>query len=135
MRYVEKKIEEKKSFSFNIVEPIKVNDEVLTEGSITVYDEEVKDSKIVEKSMKIGEVIIAKGSYIVLGEAKKDLKEDNYGWEIQRGQEWDAYEDAREVFGDEGLLDALVRAMGDNELGENLAYIFRANDYRSPYLK
>ena len=132
MRYVEK---ENKSFSFNIVEPIKVNDEILTEGSITVYDNEVDGSQLVEKSMKIGENIVAKGSYIVLGETKKDLKEDNYGWEVQRGKEMDAFDDAMEMFGAEEMANSLAQAIGSDELGENLAFIFRNWDYQSPYLK
>ncbi len=132
MRYVEK---ETKSFSFSIVEPIKVNDEILTEGTITVYDKEVKDSKLVEKSMKIGENIIAKGSYIVLGEAKETLKENNYGWEIQRGKERDAFHDAMEMFGAKEMADSLARAISSDELGEYLAFIFGNLDYQSPYLK
>jgi hypothetical protein len=67
------------------------------------------------------------------GDRIQIVKED-YGWEIQRGSEWEAFEDALEVFGAEKLAEELARAMGNQELGENLAFIFRNWDYRSPYL-
>ena len=73
------------------------------------------------------EVILEKGDKI------QTLNED-YGWEIRRGKEWDAFEDATDVFGAEEMAKSLALAMGDSELGEILAFIFRNYDYQSPYL-
>ena len=74
------------------------------------------------------EVILEKGDRVQL------MKEDSYGWEIRRGKEWDAYVDALEMMGAEAMAHSLAKAMGNYELGEILAFIFRMNDYQSPYL-
>jgi hypothetical protein len=62
------------------------------------------------------------------------VKED-YGWEIKRGKEWDAFEDALEMMGAEEMAVSLAKAMGTRELGKTLSFIFRNYDYQSPYLK
>jgi len=66
--------------------------------------------------------------------AKKTIKED-YGWEIRRGKEWDAFEDAVDNFGADTVAEGFAGAMGTDELGENLSFMFRNWDYQSPYLK
>ena len=112
-----------------------VNDEIITEGLITVYDEEVKDSKIVEKSMKVGELIIEKGSYITIKKVKEDLKENNYGWEIQRGRVQEAFEEFIEYFGQENAYEQVVETLSDDDLKEALEFVFRMNDFNdSSYL-
>jgi len=60
---------------------------------------------------------------------------EDYGWDIKRGKEQDALEDAIEMFGEKSILQQLVQAMGTSALSDNLSYIFRMNDYESPYLK
>jgi len=80
------------------------------------------------------EVQINEDTILEVGD-KFEILNESYGWEIQRGKENDAFEDAKEAFGAEALLDELALAMGTDQLGENLAYIFRNNDYQSPFIK
>ena len=61
------------------------------------------------------------------------IKED-YGWEVPDENVWDLYEEMKEAFGAEELLESIARALGTYELGQNLAYICRMNDFDSPYL-
>lgn len=42
----------------------------------------------------------------------------------------DKYETLKEIMGAESLYDEMVRAMGTDELSEDLAFIFRMNDFR-----
>ena len=65
----------------------------------------------------------------------KEMIEEDYGWKIQRGHEWDAFEDALEYFGPEMLVEEFARAMGNEELRENLAFIFRMHEYESEFLE
>lgn len=58
---------------------------------------------------------------------KESLKED-YGWEIPVDKVWDVYDELVEIMGAEGLLLSLAKAMGTEELADNLAYICRMND-------
>ena len=90
----------------------------------------VKKENVIEitEEVKVGNVILEKGDKI-------EVLNEGYGWEIQRGKEFEAFEDAKEAFGAEALLDELALAMGTDQLGENLAYIFRNNDYQSPFIK
>ena len=62
------------------------------------------------------------------------LKED-YGWEVSYDNIWNLYEDMKEAFGTDELLESIVRAMGTYDLGDILTYICRMNDYESPYLE
>jgi len=60
--------------------------------------------------------------------------ESSYGWEIKRGKEWDAYEEALEIFGAESLVDQIAQAMRKDDLGETIAFIYRNNDIESEFL-
>ena len=62
------------------------------------------------------------------------LNED-YGWEVSYDNIWDLYEDMKESFGAEELLESIVKAMGTYDLGDILTYICRMNDYDSVYLE
>lgn len=64
----------------------------------------------------------------------KKIKED-YGWEVSYDNIWNLYEDMKEAFGAEELLESIVRAMGTYDLGDTLTYICRMNDYNSQYLE
>lgn len=69
---------------------------------------------------------------------KRSFRESGYdyqGVEVRRGEEWEAFEDALEVFGADTLVQEIVRALDTNELREVLSFIFRMHDYESPYLK
>ena len=68
-----------------------------------------------------------------LVESGRRFQED-YGWEVPDENVWDLYEEMKEAFGAEELLESLARALGTYELGENLAYICRMNDFDSQYL-
>jgi len=62
------------------------------------------------------------------------MREGSYGWEIKRGKEWDAYEEALEIFGAESLVDQIAQAMSKDDLGETIAFIYRNNDIDSEFL-
>ena len=65
---------------------------------------------------------------------KRNLREgESYGWVVENDQAWDALDMFTEVYGAEYTLDALARAMGTEELANNLAYIFRMHDFREFY--
>lgn len=49
-------------------------------------------------------------------------------YKIKRGKEWDAFDEALEIFGAESLLEQFAKAMGTNELSEMLGYIYQMND-------
>lgn len=51
--------------------------------------------------------------------------------DITSSNAWDAYDTAKEYMGAEELCEALARAMGTDELAENLEYIFRM--YEIPF--
>jgi hypothetical protein len=92
-----------------------------------------------ESIIKIEEEAIIPDTDIVLEKGDRiqvisKIKED-YGWGIQRGKEWDAFEDALEVFGAERLVEELARAMETDDLGDTLSFIFRNWEYESPYLE
>lgn len=63
--------------------------------------------------------------YIKLIKAK-----DNYGWEISSSEAQDKLQLWIDVVGAEQAVWDLARAMGNDELASNLAYIFRMNDFR-----
>ena len=66
---------------------------------------------------------------------KKNEKNEDYGWEIIRGKEFEAFEEYVELVGEKHALDSIVRAMGTEELGNTLAFIFRNEDFNnSSYL-
>ena len=71
----------------------------------------------------------------IIKEEIQNVTEENYGWQIERDKEWGAYEEALEAFGAEKLVKAMAKAMGSNELGKTLEFIFRQRDYDSPYLE
>ena len=56
---------------------------------------------------------------------------NSYGWVVENWEAWDAYNFALEHGWDEDdLNDQILKAIGDEELAECLAYIFRMNDFR-----
>lgn len=69
-----------------------------------------------------------------------DDLDDNIDWIAQQwgfGEDieniedsWDKYEYAKEIMGAEELLNNLTQAIGTDELAEDLAFIFRMNDFR-----
>ena len=69
-----------------------------------------------------------------LNESGRRLQED-YGWEVSYDNIWDLYEDMKEAFGAEELLESIAKAMGTYDLGDILTYICRMNDYDSVYLE
>ena len=68
-----------------------------------------------------------------LNESGRRLQED-YGWEVPYDNIWDLYEEMKEAFGAEELLESIAQALGTYELGQNLAYICRMNDFDSHFL-
>lgn len=55
---------------------------------------------------------------------------ESYGWVVEPDDAWEKLWLFAEAFGEKETLDALARAMGDDELSDNLAYIFRMYDFR-----
>ena len=83
------------------------------------------------QELNCGDVVLEEGDSFYI-----ELKEGDYGWEIRRGKEFDALDEFVEYVGEKSALDQLAQAMGTDELGENLAFIFRQNDFSdSSYLK
>lgn len=60
-------------------------------------------------------------------ESKKRSVKESYS-DIWSDNAWDAYDIAMEYLGAEGLCEALAKAMGTDELANNLKYIFRVNE-------
>ena len=81
----------------------------------------------IEEETKVGNFILEKGDKI-------EVLTEDYGWEIQRGQEYAALEDAIEVMGAEEVLNSLAAYMKTDELNAALGFIFKNWDYDSPYL-
>lgn len=52
------------------------------------------------------------------------------GWEVPDHLAHEAYDLAEEYFGTEDINQQIVDALSDTELAENLAFIFRMNDFR-----
>ena len=65
----------------------------------------------------------------------KQIKDNNYGWEISSDDAYDALMEYVDEVGAEKALDDLVLAMSHDELAANLEYIFRMNEFESQYLK
>ncbi len=53
----------------------------------------------------------------------------NGGWEVETNEAQEAYNLAVNVLGKETIDDAIIRAMGDTQLAEILAYVFRMYDF------
>lgn len=90
-----------------------------------IYDQWLEESRKMPKDKKI------------MNESKKirKLKEDNYGWSIKFDKVWDAFEELVDAIGAEELLNALARAMGDDDLKDNLEYICRQLDFEGDFLE
>lgn len=90
-----------------------------------IYDQWMEESKCMPKDKK------------VMKESKKvrKLKEDNYGWSIKFNMVWDALEELVSCYGAEEILDALAKAMGDDDLKDNLEYICRNYDFEGDFLE
>lgn len=89
-------------------------------------------SALKERGIDIGKTIYDEG--YGRKKSKRNLKEaENYGWVVNSDEAWDALDAFTEVYGAEYTLESLAKAMGDDELAENLAYIFRMHDFREFY--
>lgn len=53
----------------------------------------------------------------------------NGGWEVETSEAQEAYNLAVNILGKETIDDAIIRAMGDTQLAEILAYVFRMYDF------
>ena len=63
--------------------------------------------------------------------SKKPVKAaESYGWVVNDHEAWEAYDFACEYFGKENLDDMIVSCLSPEELAENLAYLFRMNEFR-----
>lgn len=62
-------------------------------------------------------------------EVKKEAGE-SYGWVVNSEDAWDKLMLWEETVGAEQALRDLAKSMGDEELSDNLAYIFRMNDFK-----
>ena len=87
------------------------------------------------KTIKITEEFQIPGTDVILEAGDQIQLKEDYGWEIQRGKEWEAYEDYKEMAGADQVADDKAQQMGTAALNDALSYIFRNWDYRSPYLE
>lgn len=55
---------------------------------------------------------------------------ESLGWVVESDEAWDKWELWKQQVGGEEAGDDLARALGNNELADNLAYIFRMNDFQ-----
>lgn len=58
---------------------------------------------------------------------------ESYGWVVEPDEAYEAYEFACEYFGKEDLDSQIVDCLSSDELSDNLAYIFRMNDFDEWY--
>lgn len=58
---------------------------------------------------------------------------ESYGWVVDANEAYEAYEFACEYFGKEQLDADIVDCLSSDELADNLAYIFRMNDFEEWY--
>lgn len=68
-----------------------------------------------------------------LKESKKLLKEEDGGWQIKYGEEWELLGELVEAWGSEYVLDQLAGSLGLEKLGEHLEYICRMHDFESEH--
>lgn len=64
----------------------------------------------------------------------RKIKESNYGWSISSDNAWDALDAFVEAYGETYALESLAKAMGTDELAENMEYICRQHDFEGPWL-
>lgn len=62
--------------------------------------------------------------------SKKVKSGESYGWVVNPEDAFDKLSLWVEAVGAEAALDDLARAMGPDELSDNLAFIFRNNDFK-----
>lgn len=55
---------------------------------------------------------------------------ESYGWIVNNEDAWDKLWLFVDYFGEKEALEALARAMGNEDLADNLAYIFRMYDFK-----
>lgn len=58
---------------------------------------------------------------------------ESYGWVVEPDEAYEAYEFACGYFGKEDLDSQIVGCLSSDELSDNLAYIFRMNDFEEWY--
>lgn len=65
-----------------------------------------------------------------IGSSKKVKSGESYGWVVNTEDAWDKLWLFVDAVGEKEALEALARAMGNDELSDNLAYIFRMYDFK-----
>ena len=85
-----------------------------------------------KQTIKINESQLAQ---IVKESVKKVLKEniseaENGGWVVDTAEAQEAYNLAAQELGEDVINSAIVRCLGDRQLAECLAYVFRMYDFR-----
>lgn len=79
-----------------------------------------------------GSICMAKEKQL---EESKTLTEDNYGWQVKPGEEWDLYYELCDAWGEEDVNKQIVESLGTQELGECLEFICRMNDFDSTHFE
>lgn len=64
---------------------------------------------------------------------KSVMAGESYGWVVDANEAQEAYDFACEYFGKEELDADIVSCLSSDELADNLAYIFRMNDFEEWY--
>lgn len=67
------------------------------------------------------------------GSKRRIMAGESYGWVVDANEAYEAYEFACEYFGKEQLDADIVDCLSSDELADNLAYIFRMNDFEEWY--
>lgn len=82
-----------------------------------------------QTNAKLKEIFQPKPEASAKPEVKKEAGE-SYGWVVNSEDAWDKLTLWEETVGAEQALRDVAKAMGDEELSECLAYIFRMNDFK-----
>lgn len=77
-----------------------------------------------KKTVKLNEASLRR----IVGNVLKEAMDG--GWEVPDGMAQEAYELAIQHFGKEDIDDQIVQSLGNEQLAECLAFIFRMNDFR-----
>lgn len=112
------------------VEKISETDWVIKSPDGTYKNSDGKDYHFKTKEDALEELDYLRAEHKFDKKSKKVKSGESYGWVVNPEDAFDKLSLWVEAVGAEAALDDLARAMGPDELSDNLAFIFRNNDFK-----
>ena len=113
------------------VEKISETDWVIKSPDGTYKNSNGKDYHFKTKEDALEELDYLRAEHKFDKKSSKKIKSgESYGWIVNPEDAWDKLWLFVDAVGEKEALEALARAMGNSDLSDNLAYIFRMYDFK-----